>query len=185
MTMVLAVAAVAVLSARPAPAGTAIQVGESRAGPIVGDRVAPGIVRRPPESAPERPRRKHWHRHDRDGPWLRFYREDTLPETAPSDPPPPARPPAPPPEAIAPAEPPPPPDPQGPLRLSPARGALPGTERWLLGEALPPDLPHVTLDWRRYDLPEPPPGRIYARVGRSVLLITAGERVVEAVLPPG
>jgi Ni/Co efflux regulator RcnB len=46
-------------------------------------------------------------------------------------------------------------------------------------------LPHVTLAWRQFDLPEPPPGRLYARVGRDVLLITAAGRIVESVLPPG
>jgi len=54
-----------------------------------------------------------------------------------------------------------------------------------VGDILPPGVPHVTLDWRGYDLPEPPAGRVYARVGRSVLLITASDRVIEDVLPPG
>lgn len=90
-----------------------------------------------------------------------------------------------PPEAVAPVEPPPPPDPHGPLRRTLARGVLPGPALYSLGEALAPNLPHVTLDWRKFDLPEPPAGRLYARVGRDVLLITAAGRVVERVLPPG
>lgn len=95
-------------------------------------------------------------------------------------------PPAPaPPVVAAPAEPPPPPDPHGPLWLTPARGITPAAAPYRLGEALPPGLPHVTLAWRQFDLPEPPRGRLYARVGRDVLLITAGGRVVERVLPPG
>lgn len=95
-------------------------------------------------------------------------------------------PPAPtPPVATVPAELPPPPDPHGPLRLTTARGVTPVSTPYNLGESLPPRLPHVTLDWRQYDLPEPPAGRIYARVGRDVLVITADERVVEKVLPPG
>jgi Ni/Co efflux regulator RcnB len=82
-------------------------------------------------------------------------------------------------------EPPPPPDPRGPLRLTPARGIAPGAAPYSVGEALPQHLPHVTLDWRQFDLPEPPPGRLYARVGRDVLLITATGRVVESVVPLG
>jgi len=83
------------------------------------------------------------------------------------------------------AEPAEPPDPQGPLRLTPARGVTPNAAPYVLGEALPGHVPHVTLDWREFELPEPPPGRLYARVGRDVLLITAAGRFVERVLPPG
>jgi Ni/Co efflux regulator RcnB len=90
-----------------------------------------------------------------------------------------------PPVVVAPAEPPPPPDPHGPLRLTTARGIAPAEAPYSLGEALPPDLPHVTLSWRQFDLPEPPAGQLYARVGRDVLLITATGRIVESVLPPG
>ena len=90
-----------------------------------------------------------------------------------------------PPVVATPAEPSPPPDPRGPLRRIPARGVAPGAAPFIVGEALPPSLPHVTLDWRHFDLPEPPPGRLYARVGRDVLLITAAGRIVEQVLPPG
>jgi hypothetical protein len=88
----------------------------------------------------------------------------------------------PPPIAVAP---PPPPDPWGPLRRTPARGIAPIAVPYSLGEALPPDLPHVTLNWRQFDLPEPPPGQLYARVGHDVLLITATGRIVESVVPPG
>ena len=95
----------------------------------------------------------------------------------PPSPPPPSLPPEPPvveePAAA--------PDPRGPRRV-PARGAAPVEPPYAVGEALPANLPHVTLDWRLYDLPEPPVGRVYARVGRDVLLITADERVVEKVV---
>jgi Ni/Co efflux regulator RcnB len=95
-------------------------------------------------------------------------------------------PPAPvPPVVAAPVEPPPPPDPRGPLRLTSARGIVPAEAPYIIGEALPTGLPHVTLAWRQFDLPEPPPGQLYARVGRDVLLITATGRIVESVLPPG
>jgi Ni/Co efflux regulator RcnB len=90
-----------------------------------------------------------------------------------------------PPVAVVPAEHPPPPDPHGPLRLTPARGVAPVAAPYVLGQALPGNLPHVTLDWREFELPEPPPGRLYARVGRDVLVITATGRIVESVLPPG
>lgn len=97
---------------------------------------------------------------------------------------PPALPPPPPePQVVeAPVEPPPPPDPRGPLRLTSARGVSPAEPPYAVGEALPADLPHVTLDWRQYDLPEPPAGRLYARIGRDVLLITEVDRVVEKVV---
>ena len=78
-----------------------------------------------------------------------------------------------------------PPDPQGPLRLTRARGAPVAQVAFRLGEPLAPDQPHVTLDWRRYDLPEPPAGQFYGRVGRTVLLMAESGRIVEAVLPPG
>ncbi|MFQ5565250.1 MAG: RcnB family protein [Paracoccaceae bacterium] len=81
--------------------------------------------------------------------------------------------------AAAPAK----PNPRGPLRLMPARGVAPGATPYTVGEALPANLPHVTLAWRRFDLPEPPPGRLYARVGGDVLLITIDERIVESILP--
>lgn len=84
------------------------------------------------------------------------------------------------PEPAAPA---PPPDPRG-AAIKRARGAA--TEApYTVGEPLPGDVPHVTLDWRRYELPEPPPGKIYARVGRAVLLIDAATRVVERRVEPG
>lgn len=112
-------------------------------------------------------------------PYYRIYRDDRV-ETVPERQAPRVEPPV----TVAPAEPlPPPPDPRGPLRLM-ARGGEPASAPYNVGEALPTGLPHVTLDWRRYDMPEPPPGRIYARVGRDVLLITAIGRVVEKILPP-
>lgn len=90
---------------------------------------------------------------------------------------------APPPPVVV--APPPPPDPRGPLRRTPARGIAPIAVPYILGEALPPGLPHVTLNWRQFDLPEPPPRQLYARVGHDVLLITATGRIVESVVPPG
>ena len=113
-------------------------------------------------------------------PYYRTYREEYV-ERPPERVEPPAIPA--PPVAVAPVEPP-PPDPRGPVRLT-ARGAAPNAVQYNVGEALPSSLPHVTLDWRKYELPEPPPGQIYARVGRDVLLITAVGRIVESVVPPG
>jgi Ni/Co efflux regulator RcnB len=110
-------------------------------------------------------------------PYYRSYREERV-ETRPE----PVAPPAP--VVVAPVEPPPPPDPRGPVRLT-ARGSAPVAARYVVGEALPADLPHVTLDWRQFDLPEPPAGQIYARVGRDVLLISTNGRIVESVVPPG
>ena len=83
------------------------------------------------------------------------------------------------PEPAAPA---PPPDPRG-AAIKRARGAA-AEAPYTVGEPLPGDVPHVTLDWRRYELPEPPAGKIYARVGREVLLIDAATRVVERRVDP-
>jgi len=125
--------------------------------------------------------RRDSRRHRRYGayvPYFRVYREDW--DEAPA--PPVVQAPPEQPQSAAPPEPVPPPDPRGPLRLTPARGVAPSSARWQVGAALPPGLPHVALDWRRYGLPEPPAGRTYARVGRDVLMITAAERVVESVV---
>jgi Ni/Co efflux regulator RcnB len=81
--------------------------------------------------------------------------------------------------AAAPAE------PRGPLRLRPVRGVAPAEAAYSLGEALPPNLPHVTLKWQQFDFPEPPPGQLYVRVGNDVLLITTVGRIVKSVVPPG
>ncbi|MDH3668684.1 MAG: hypothetical protein OEN23_17300 [Paracoccaceae bacterium] len=101
-----------------------------------------------------------------------------------ADPPPapPAARPAPPPDPVVETE---PPDPRGPARRAVARGLTPAVETFPIGEALPAGLPHVMLDWRYYDLPEPPAGRIYARVGRTILLITPEDRIVERIVEPG
>ena len=107
-----------------------------------------------------------------------YYDRDSPLALPPALPPPPPEPPV----VEAPAEPPPPPDPRGPLRLTQARGMPPAEPPYAVGEALPADLPHVTLDWRQYELPEPPAGRLYARIGRDVLLITEVDRVVEKVV---
>jgi Nickel/cobalt transporter regulator len=135
----------------------------------------------------ERRRYQKYYKHYRPKRWpyrgiyLYGRRNDDRPRYR--DPPPPAAPP--PPVVAAPVEPPPPPDPRGPLRSSPARGILPAGPAYTIGEALPRGLPHVTLDWRQFDLAEPPPGQIYARVKSDVLLITATGRVVKSVVPPG
>lgn len=88
----------------------------------------------------------------------------------------PPAPPAPPePEVVA--EPAPPPDPRGP-RFTPARGVVPAGPKFAVGAPLPRRQPFVTLDWRRFDLPEPDIGREYVRMGRDVLLIDSSSRIV-------
>ncbi len=77
-----------------------------------------------------------------------------------------------------------PPDPGSPGSLARARGIAPSAIGFTVGGPLPPGLPHVTLDWRTYDLPRPPDGQIYARVGRTVLLIDATTREVIAPVGP-
>lgn len=77
-----------------------------------------------------------------------------------------------------------PPDPRGPHFRSFARGAAPDSPALREGEPLPPGLPHVTLDWRAYGLPEPPPGLVYARVGREVFLIEPATRRIERRVDP-
>lgn len=168
------VAVLPLLSATPAPA----QFGEGAAHPPEAE-TSPW-VRKPPEPEP-RPRHPDYHRHWRGYPYY-YYRGDLDddPDPPPPEPLPPISPPVMPPEP--PAEPL-LPDPQGPLSLSPAPGVGLQAPRWRVGEPLPSDLPRVALDWRRYGLPRPEAGRVYVRVGRDVLLITAGERVVEKVMP--
>lgn len=73
-------------------------------------------------------------------------------------------------------------DPQGVARVVPARGRAVAPVVYELGSVLPPDQPHVTLDHRRYGLPTPPVGQIYARLGRDVLRIDAATRQVMAVV---
>ena len=85
------------------------------------------------------------------------------------------------PVAVRQAAPPEPPDPQGRARTVAARGAEAPRE-WVLGAALPPDLPHVALAPGTYGLPQPPPGQIYARVNGDVLRIEAGSRRIVAVV---
>ncbi len=127
-------------------------------------------------------RRGH-HRHDRRGvvlgPFYRVDRDERAPEVVVVPPPRPA-PPEPEPAPVR--KPAPPPDPRGPLTV-PVRGAAAGPV-YSVGAPLPPDLPHVTLDWRRYGLPEPPAGLVYARVGRDVLLIDPVSRRVERRVEP-
>ena len=86
------------------------------------------------------------------------------------------------PEQAEPPEPTPPPDPRGP-RFVPARGAS-GETPYRVGEPLPAGVAFVTLDWRQYGLPEPPPGLIYARVAGDVLLFDPATRRVERRVDP-
>lgn len=79
------------------------------------------------------------------------------------------------------AAPPEPLDPQGRARTLPARGLVRPRE-WVLGAALPPDLPHVVLDPAAYGLPQPPAGQLYARADGDVLRIGAGSRRIVAVV---
>jgi hypothetical protein len=187
-TFVLLAAGLSLAAPAMADFRAGVRVGSQGTGAFV--RIGnPGIVRPiyPPKDGwhPRPPLKgahhRRWRRHDY--PWLRSYRvrnyEDplALPPVAPAPPPEPRV------VEAAPAEPAPPPDPRG-AAIQRARGASLAAP-FTIGEALPQDLPHVTLDWRRFELPEPPPGRIYARIGRDVLLITAEGRVVEDILPPG
>jgi Ni/Co efflux regulator RcnB len=180
--MAAAAALVAALLAAPAGA-QGIEPGDL--GAVQRDRGEDARPDRP--SRPERPgkfRRKH-HVPPRAGwPWVVIERRDTI---------------EPPPRAIVEPEPEPeeptegapeeaetgPPDPGSPRSVSIARGAEPGEASWEVGEPLPAGVPQVTLDWRTYGLSEPEPGRIYARVGRDVLLIEADSRRVIRRIAPG
>jgi len=150
--------------------------------PDIGKTPQPKLVRPKPKHDDGHPHHRFRDRHGFPfyvvpGPYYRGHRaEQPAPPAAP--------PPTPPEEPPAAAASPEPPDPRGPA-FAPARGVEPDDAPYTIGEPLPSTLPHVTLDWRRYDLPEPPPGRIYARIGRNVLLITAAGRIVERVLPQG
>jgi len=171
--------------------GTGTAMGGTHIWIRIGDRLTPRPPHRPdggdrPQRyIPRRPDGPHhrphpWPRPWPRDPWFRGYRFHDYEDPLALPPLPPAAP------AVAetsPAEPAPPPDPRGPA-IRRARGA-PAEPAFTVGEPLPSSLPHVTLDWRLFDLPEPPPGFIYARVGRDVLLITADSRVVEKVVPPG
>lgn len=72
-------------------------------------------------------------------------------------------------------------DPAGKSRILSARGRSEQPIDFGPGDILPADVPHVTLNARRYDLPDPPSGEIYARVRQSVLRINAATREVVAV----
>jgi hypothetical protein len=87
-------------------------------------------------------------------------------------------PPAPEPEAKEPL------DPRGAHRRHLARGAEAITADWQAGGTLPPGVPYVKLAPEAYDLPAPPPGRIYVRVRRDVLLIDPVTRLIEKVAEP-
>ncbi len=77
-----------------------------------------------------------------------------------------------------------PPDPARPGAHAFPRGAAAPASGYAVGDRLPEDRPHVTLDWRTYGLPEPPAGQIYARVGDAVLLIESATRRVVARVEP-
>ncbi|MEM7508689.1 MAG: hypothetical protein AAF415_18310 [Pseudomonadota bacterium] len=70
-----------------------------------------------------------------------------------------------------------PPDPRGP-RFAPARGIAAEQPEIVIGGPLPFGQPHVALDWRKYDLPEPAARESYIRVGRDVLVIDTVTRLV-------
>lgn len=70
-----------------------------------------------------------------------------------------------------------PPDPRGP-RFAPARGIAAQSPRIVIGGPLPFGQPHVALDWRKYDLPEPGAREGYIRIGRDVLVIDTVTRLV-------
>lgn len=74
-----------------------------------------------------------------------------------------------------------PPDPSGGVARYPVRGRS-APRAWVLGEPLPRSTPHVNLAPGLYDLPRPPAGQIYARVGTAVLLIDPTTRRVLAVV---
>lgn len=73
-------------------------------------------------------------------------------------------------------------DPQGSARTVTARGRAAAAQEYELGAVLPANQPHVILDHRRYGLPVPPSGQIYARVGRDVLRINPDTRRIIAVV---
>ena len=99
------------------------------------------------------------------------------PETPPVEPQPKPTPPAKPAAFEAKAA----PDPLGHARIVRARGV---TERvdFAIGSVLPQDVPHVTLDARRFDLPPPPAGQIYARIRDQVYLIDPDSRLIRGRL---
>jgi hypothetical protein len=67
-------------------------------------------------------------------------------------------------------------------RIVSARGLSGQRIAFAPGDILPFDVPHVTLSAKRYDLPEPGPGEIYARVRQTVLRINATTRKVIAIV---
>lgn len=127
-------------------------------------------------------RRRKYHRNDRPiyyGDTIR--RDETIvvvPRPVPAPPPPEI-------DVVVPVPVPVPvPDVRGP-RFAPARGVLPSVPPFAVGQPLPPREPFVTLDWWRFDLPEPPPGQQYVRMGRDVLLIDSTSRMVIELVEPG
>lgn len=151
----------------PAPRPGGIVKGRPDRDSYFGDRPARRDRRHRPRHRPPRPALPYGYYYDYDDD---YDRDETVVV------PPPAPPPAPVPLASPVDQP--PPDPRGRSRFVPARGVAAEPSAYTIGEPLPPGVPHVTLDWAYYRLPEPPPGRIYARVGRDVLLIEAASRVV-------
>lgn len=78
----------------------------------------------------------------------------------------------------------PPPPITSPRTVTLARGTPVAPPVFVIGERLPRRLPHVTLDWRTFGLPQPPQGQIYARVKSDVLLIDAATRRVIGMIDP-
>ena len=77
-----------------------------------------------------------------------------------------------------------PPDPAAPFAHLRARGHA-GAAPLAPGDALPEGLAYVTLNWRTYDLPRPPAGEVYARIGRAVYRIEPEAGRVTARIEPG
>ena len=71
-------------------------------------------------------------------------------------------------------------DPRGRASLVEEEAGVVGD--WAVGDILPRDVPHVTLDAFAYGLPQPPSGEKYARVGNDVLRVDLGSRRITAVV---
>lgn len=75
-------------------------------------------------------------------------------------------------------------DPAGHARIVRARGAAATGPEITVGQALPLGVPHVIIDPRRFGLPQPPAGQIYARVrGRVFQIDPTDRRVIREIGP--
>jgi hypothetical protein len=75
-------------------------------------------------------------------------------------------------------------DPAGHARIIRARGTGPTGPEVTVGQALPLGVPHVIIDPRRFGLPQPPSGQIYARVRGRVFQIDPNNRQVTREITP-